>query len=61
MYGFCFQAAREQAITLETAATTEMGAADEAFMQLGDAEMTVRTPPTPLLAPLLPILAPALI
>lgn len=36
------QAARDQAVSLETAATTEMAAADEAFIQLGDAETTVR-------------------
>ena len=35
------QAASDQAVSLETAATTEMAAADEAFIQLGDAETTV--------------------
>lgn len=35
------QAAREHAVSLESAATSEMAAADEAFVQLGDAETTV--------------------
>ena len=46
------QAARSQAVSLESAATTEMTGAEEAFMQLGDAEVTVRLrfpPPFPLL------------
>lgn len=38
------QAARHQAVSLETAATTEMAAADEAFIQLGDAETNVNAP-----------------
>ena len=35
------QAARDHAVSLESAASSEMAAADEAFVQLGDAETTV--------------------
>lgn len=39
------QAAREHAVSLESAATNEMASADEAFVQLGDAEATVSARP----------------